>query len=276
MLLRFTKMHGLGNDFMVVDLVTQHCKLNEDLIRSLADRHRGIGFDQLLVVEPPSQPNNDFKYRIYNADGGEVEQCGNGARCFARFVLDKKLTTKNHIKVETLSGDIELIVEADGNITVDMGIPKLAPSRIPFNAPQQQATYKVQTVGGEIELGAASMGNPHAVLVVDSINNAPVNTLGAELESHPDFPQRVNVGFMEVLSRQEINLRVFERGVGETQACGTGACAAVVVGCIQGLLDEQVTVNLPGGSLTIQWQGEGHSVKMTGPACRVFEGQIRL
>ena len=269
-------MHGLGNDFMVVDLVTQHCKLNEDLIKSLADRHRGIGFDQFLVVEPPSQPSNDFKYRIYNADGGEVEQCGNGARCFARFVLDKKLTTKKHIKVETLSGDIELIVEADGNITVDMGIPTLTPANIPFNAPKQLATYQVKVADGEVELGAASMGNPHAVVTVDSVTDAPVDSLGAELESHPDFPQRVNVGFMEIVNRQEINLRVFERGVGETQACGTGACAAVVVGQTQGLLDEQVTVNLPGGSLSIQWQGEEHSLKMTGPACRVFEGQIRL
>lgn len=276
MLLRFTKMHGLGNDFMVVDLVTQHCKLSAGLIQSLSDRYRGIGFDQLLIVEPPSQPCNDFKYRIYNADGGEVEQCGNGARCFARFVLDKKLTTKNRIKVETLSGDIELIVETDGDITVDMGIPKLTPENIPFNAPQQQTSYQVQVADNSVMLGAVSMGNPHAVVNVDSVKEAPVNSLGAALETHPDFPQRVNAGFMEVLSRHEINLRVFERGVGETQACGTGACAAVVVGRIQGLLDEQVTVNLPGGSLSIKWQGEGHHLQMTGPACRVFEGQIRL
>lgn len=276
MRLKFTKMHGLGNDFMVIDLVTQHYKMDEDTVRQLADRNFGIGFDQMLIVEPPTSPDVDFTYRIYNADGSEVEQCGNGARCFARFVKDKRLTAKNEIKVSTSSGKITLHLQSNREVTVDMGEPVLDPKAIPFEADQFASEYDFEANDQQLTLGAVSMGNPHGVLVVDSVKTAPVESLGPIIESHPRFPQRVNVGFMEIVSRNEINLRVYERGAGETLACGTGACAAVVSGQLRDLLDPGVKVNLPGGSLFIEWAGKGHHVNMTGPATRVFEGQIYL
>jgi diaminopimelate epimerase len=276
MLLRFTKMHGLGNDFVVIDLISQRFNLREKHIRKLADRRFGIGCDQVLTVEIPSQPDLDFRYRIYNADGGEVEQCGNGARCFAKFVRDKKLTGKSKIRVETSGGIIELSITDDRQVLVNMGKPQLQPANIPFSAEQFTAVYPLEVDGQQYEIGAVSMGNPHSVLLVDDVDTAPVATLGPAIEAHPRFPQRVNAGFMQLLDRQHIKLRVFERGVGETLACGTGACAAVVSGQLRGLLDQRVNVQLPGGNLSIEWRGEGHPVMMTGPASTVFEGQIQL
>ena len=276
MLLRFTNMHGLGNDFVVLDLVTQRFLLKERHIRKLADRRFGIGCDQVLVVEPPGRPDVDFRYRIFNADGGEVEQCGNGARCFARFVRDKRLIGKDTIRVETKGGVIELLITRNRQVRVDMGAPVLEPARIPFEAPEPATTYTIEADGRSYEIGAVSMGNPHAVLLVDDVASAPVTTLGPRLELHPRYPNRVNVGFMQVVSPREINLRVWERGAGETLACGTGACAAVVSGRLRGLLEQEVQVNLPGGSLSIEWSGAGSAVMMTGPAATVFEGQIQL
>ncbi|GHC24820.1 diaminopimelate epimerase [Kushneria pakistanensis] len=276
MMLHFTKMHGLGNDFMVVDLVTQRARLEPERIRALADRRFGIGFDQLLLVEPPSRPDMDFRYRIFNADGSEVENCGNGARCFARFVLDQKLTARREIAVQTAGGNLLLKVADDGRVRVDMGTPRFAPNEIPLTADTQSHDYALDVDGQTVHLDALSMGNPHAVLDVESVAQAPVTTLGPLIEAHPRFPRRVNVGFMEIVSRQQIRLRVFERGVGETLACGTGACAAVVSGIRRGLLDQHVGVTLPGGSLSIEWAGSGQSVIMTGPAERVFDGRIAV
>jgi diaminopimelate epimerase len=276
MLLRFTKMHGLGNDFVVIDLISQRFNLREKHIRKLADRRFGIGCDQVLTVEIPSQPDIDFRYRIYNADGGEVEQCGNGARCFAKFVRDKKLTGKSKIRVETSGGIIELSITEDRQVLVNMGKPQLQPADIPFTAEQRSTSYSLEVDGQQCEIGAVSMGNPHAVLLVDDVDTAAVASLGPAIEAHPRFPQRVNAGFMQLLNRQHIKLRVYERGAGETLACGTGACAAVVSGQLRGLLDQRVNVQLPGGNLTIEWRGEGHPVMMTGPASTVFEGQIQL
>jgi len=276
MLLRFTKMHGCGNDFVVLDLISQRFLLKERHVRKLADRHFGIGCDQVLVVEAPGRPDVDFRYRIYNADGGEVEQCGNGARCFARYVREKRLTGKDTIRVETKAGVIELQITANKQVRVNMGVPILIPSEIPFVAPERAITYPIDHAGQTFDIGAVSMGNPHAVLLVDEVRTAPVATLGPQLEHHPRFPQRVNVGFMQIVSPHEINLRVFERGAGETLACGTGACAAVVSGHLRGLLAETVQVNLTGGSLSIEWRGEGEPVMMTGPATTVYEGHIQL
>ncbi|GGX85055.1 diaminopimelate epimerase [Litchfieldella qijiaojingensis] len=276
MLLHFTKMHGLGNDFMVVDLVTQRARLREEQVRRLADRHFGIGFDQLLIVEPPLDPDMDFRYRIFNADGGEVENCGNGARCFARFVRDQRLTHKREIRVETAGGPLTLLVEDDGRVTVDMGTPRFAPETVPFEAEEDRDRHALEVDGERLEVGVVSMGNPHAVLRVDDIDQAPVAHLGPLIEAHPRFPQRVNAGFMQIVSCHEIRLRVFERGSGETLACGTGACAAVACGIRQGLLDSPVTVHLRGGDLTITWGGDGTSLKMTGPAERVFDGRVAL
>ena len=276
MLLRFTKMHGLGNDFMVIDLISQHAHIQARHVKSWGDRHTGIGFDQLLLVEAPQHPDVDFRYRIFNADGSEVEQCGNGARCFARFVLDKRLSTKKNIRVETKSGIIELKIHPDNLVTVDMGPPRLSPAEIPFTAEAEALSYTVEVDGQQHNLAAISMGNPHAVLRVEHIDKAPVHELGAKLEVHPRFPQRVNVGFLQVNNRQHGKLRVWERGVGETQACGSGACAAAVAAIGQGWMDSPVQLELPGGSLSIEWAGPGQPVKMTGPAMRVFEGQIRL
>ena len=275
-MLRFTKMHGLGNDFIVIDGVSQSFKLKPEQIQQLGDRHFGVGFDQLLVVEPPGRPDVDFRYRIFNADGGEVEQCGNGARCFARFVRDQNLTNKRVLRVETRNGVIELKITREGRVVVDMGVPRLEPADVPFVADQRANTYCVEDAGETFELSAISMGNPHGVLLVDDVDTAPVETVGPRLERHTRFPARANIGFMQVVSRQTVRLRVFERGVGETLACGTGACAAVVAGRLRGLLDSRVEVQLPGGSLWIEWQGEGAPVMMEGPATRVFEGQVRV
>ena len=276
MLLRFTKMHGLGNDFVVLDLITQSVRLDASLIRFLADRHRGIGCDQVLVVEPPTDPDMDFLYRIYNQDGSEAQQCGNGARCVAKFIRDRRLSAKRRLRVQTLGGPISMSCGKGNVVTVSMGIPRIAPQEIPFTAARQATVYTLQACGQPVEISAVSMGNPHAVLVVDEVETAPVATLGPVLEQHPDFPERTNVGFMQVLDRGEVRLRVFERGAGETMACGSGACAAVVAGRIRGLLDERVRVHLPGGFLQIEWRGEGDPLMMTGPATTVFEGQIAL
>ncbi len=276
MLLRFTKMHGLGNDFMVIDLVTQHAHIQPKHVRQWSDRHTGIGFDQLLIVEPPSQPDVDFRYRIFNADGSEVEQCGNGARCFARFVVDKRLTARKRIRVETRGGIIELNLRGDGQITVDMGAPRLEPAEVPFVAAEAAVAYEVEVAGQRVELAAVSMGNPHGVLRVENVDSAPVHSLGAQLEVHPRFPQKANIGFLQVLDPHHARLRVWERGCGETQACGTGACAAAVAGIRQGWLKSPVQISLPGGTLSIEWAGPGTPVMMTGPAVRVFEGQVRL
>ncbi len=272
----FTKMHGLGNDFVVIDATSQPIELSMEQIRFLADRRFGVGCDQVLLVEPPRQSNVDFTYRIFNADGGEVEQCGNGARCFARYVLDHGLTRKTDIAVDTRAGVITLHVEADGQITVNMGMPRFEPDEIPFQAEQRTEVYPLKLETAEVEVGVVSMGNPHAVLQVEQVDTAPVSSLGPQIEAHERFPRRVNVGFMQVVDRQHIRLRVYERGAGETLACGTGACAAVVIGRQRGWLDDKVTVSLPGGNLKIQWSGEGHSVMMTGPAVSVFEGRVRL
>lgn len=269
-------MHGLGNDFMVIDNVTQNVYLSNEQIRHLSDRNFGIGFDQLLVVEPPYDPDLDFHYRIFNADGSEVNQCGNGARCFARFVRMKGLTNKNKIKVSTHSGKMTLFVERDGLITVNMPVPQLEPAQIPFVAQKMEGTYILRTEEATVLCGTASMGNPHCVLTVDSVADAPVATLGKELERHERFPEGANIGFMEIVSPEFIKLRVYERGAAETLACGSGACAAVVVGQIQKKLAQQVTVELPGGQLKIFWKGPGNPVKMTGPAVHVFDGQIEL
>ena len=270
----FSKMHGLGNDFMVVDCITQNIFFSPELIRRLANRHTGVGFDQLLVVEAPYDPETDFHYRIFNADGGEVEQCGNGARCFARFVRMKGLTNKYSISVSTKKGKMVLSLEDDDQVTVNMGEPEFEPNKIPFKAKQMEKTYILRTDEKTLFCGAVSMGNPHVVTVVDDVQAADVETLGPILESHERFPERVNVGFMQVINRNEVMLRVFERGAGETQACGSGACAAVAVGVLQGLLDDSVTVHLSGGILNIRWQGVGSPLYMTGPASHVFDGQI--
>lgn len=276
MRLRFSKMHGIGNDFVVIDGVGQSVRLTPEKIRFISDRNYGIGCDQVLLVEAPSQPDIDFRYRIFNADGSEVENCGNGARCFAVFVRDRKLTGKSVIKVETAAGLLELRVQADEQVTVDMGEPRLAPAQIPFEADQQAVTYPLNLGNETLEITAVSMGNPHAVTLVDDINTFPVASVGPLVESHARFPARVNAGFMQLVSPREINLRVYERGAGETLACGTGACAAVVAGRLRGLLEPHVAVNLPGGRLNIQWEGPGHPVLMTGPAVIVFHGQIKL
>lgn len=276
MLLKFTKMHGLGNDFVVVDLVTQRFNLSPGHIRKLADRHFGIGCDQVLLVEPPQQPDVDFHYRIFNAEGSEVEQCGNGARCFARFVRDKRLTGNNPIRVQTCSGVISLTVDEHKQVTVDMGAPRFEPAEIPFDAPGRADQYALEVGNQNLTVGAVSMGNPHVVLTVADAASAPVDSLGPLLESHPRFPNRVNVGFMQVIDRQHFRLRVYERGVGETLACGSGACAAMAVGVQQGLLDSSARAQLNGGELQLSWQGEGHPVIMTGPATTVYEGQIKL
>ncbi|MEP4149343.1 MAG: diaminopimelate epimerase [Halioglobus sp.] len=276
MLLKFTKMHGAGNDFVVVDLISQRCKLRPREIRQLADRRFGVGCDQVLLVEPPGNPDVDFRYRIFNADGGEVEQCGNGARCFARFVRDNKLTSKRVISVETASGIIQLRVLDNHQVEVDMGTPALEPQLIPFEAAEQAACYGLQVEENTLEIGAVSMGNPHSILRVDDVDNVDIEHLGPLIENHPRFPQRTNAGFMQIVTGNEIKLRVFERGVGETLACGTGACAAVVYGLSRGWLRDTVTVNLPGGKLSISWAGPGQPVIMTGPTASVFEGTIRI
>lgn len=272
--MNFSKMHGLGNDFVVIDAITQNIHLSSELIKRLADRHTGIGFDQLLVVEPPYSPEHDFHYRIYNADGSEVEQCGNGARCFARFVRLKGLTKKRQLKVSTQKGVITLIVNDDESVRVNMGVPVFDPQQVPFKATKEEKTYIIRAQERTIFCGVASMGNPHCVLQVDDIALAEVEVLGPILEQHERFPEKANIGFMQIVNKKHIQLRVFERGVGETLACGTGACAAVAVGIQQGLLDNQVKVSLPGGELDIEWAGNGHPLHMTGPATHVYDGFI--
>ena len=276
MLLRFAKMHGLGNDFMVVDLISQRVHLSADQIRCLGDRNTGVGFDQLLLVETPQSPDVDFRYRIFNSDGTEVEHCGNGARCFAKFVRDRQLTGKSTIIVDTVCGRMSLHIQKNNLVSVDMGVPILEPAAIPYRANQRQTTYPLKLSDDIITISAVSMGNPHAVTVVDKVSTAAVTSQGPEIEAHSDFPNKVNAGFMAIKSRQEIDLRVYERGAGETLACGTGACAAVVAGRLQNLLDASVVVNLPGGALTIKWAGDGHSVMMSGPAVSVFHGQVSV
>lgn len=275
MKLKFTKMHGLGNDFVVIDAISQSVSLSPEVIRQLADRHLGIGFDQLLLVEK-AQGNADFRYRIFNADGGEVEQCGNGARCFVRFVHDHGLTDQQTIRVETIRGIITPTLEKNGEITVNMGIPRFDPAEVPFSAPQRAPTYPLQIDDHSVEITVLSMGNSHAVQIVPDIELAPVASEGPMIESHPAFPQRVNAGYMQIIDRSHIRLRVFERGAGETMACGTGACAAVVSGILRGVLDNQVEVSMRGGDLRIRWLGENQPVWMTGPAVTVFEGVMDL
>ncbi|MDY0050001.1 MAG: diaminopimelate epimerase [Halothiobacillaceae bacterium] len=272
--LAFTKMHGLGNDFVVFDATAAPLALDPTTLRFIADRHFGIGCDQILLVEPPRQADTLFRYRIFNADGSEVEQCGNGARCFARFVTERGLTREREIPVETAGGRIVLHVEDNGGVTVDMGAPRLEPVDIPFIAPARAPHYALAVDEQTLQIGAVSMGNPHAVLRVDDIALAPVEHLGPLIERHPRFPNRVNAGFMQVMARDHIRLRVYERGAGETLACGTGACAAVVSGRLSGWLDEAVRVDLPGGTLHIRWPGEGEPVRMTGPAVTVFTGEL--
>lgn len=276
MKLTFTKMHGLGNDFVVIDAINQTVDLTPEQVRFIADRHRGVGCDQLLLVESPASSNVDFRYRIYNADGGEVGQCGNGARCFYRFVVEKGLSDKPELTVETASGNIQLRLEDDGQVTVNMGTPRFNPADIPFDAEQELERFPLTVAGQLIEIGAVSMGNPHAVMLVSNIDTAPVAELGPQLETHSSFPERVNAGFMQVVARDQIRLRVFERGAGETQACGTGACAAVAVARRWRLVDDEVFVDLPGGRLLIRWPGGDAPVMMTGPAETVFEGSIEL
>jgi diaminopimelate epimerase len=276
MRLKFTKMHGNGNDFVVFDATHSLPDLDSAQVRHIADRHFGIGCDQVLLVEAPRHPDTDFHYRIFNADGGEVEQCGNGARCFARFVRDKGLTRKSEIRVGTASGVIVPRIEADGRVTVDMGMPRFAPADIPFEAPQRALTYMMEVGENTIEISALSMGNPHAVQVVSNVDLAPVAAQGPLIECHPRFPQHVNAGYMQLVDRKRIRLRVYERGAGETLACGTGACAAVVAGISRGLLDTPVIVETRGGELTVAWGGEGTPVMMTGSAETVFEGEIDL
>jgi diaminopimelate epimerase len=275
-MLHFTKMHGLGNDFVMIDAIRQDVTLNAEQVRRLADRRFGVGCDQVLIVERSSRADIDFRYRIFNADGGEVEQCGNGARCFAQFVRDRGLTDKREIAVETLSGVIRPRLEADGQVTVNMGVPRFEPQEVPFVATARQRVYDLDLDGQTVPVTVLSMGNPHAVQQVVDVELAPVTTQGPKIEHHPRFPKRVNAGYLQVVDRRHARVRVWERGAGETLACGTGACAAVVTGRLRGELDDEVDVHVRGGTLKIVWQGEGEPVWMTGPAVRVFEGEIDL
>lgn len=276
MKLQFTKMHGLGNDFVVIDAINQQVDLNTQAYRFIADRHFGIGCDQILLVETPRLPETDFHYRIINADGSEVEACGNGARCFARFVRERGLSDKSQISVGTTAGPILLKHLSGDQVEVDMGVPVLEPSAIPFAASERARSYPLEIDGVTHEICVVSMGNPHAVMLVPSVDKAPVTRLGPLIEQHPRFPQRVNAGFMQILEPNRVRLRVFERGTGETRACGTGACAAVVAGRLLGRLDPLVSVALPGGELVVEWQGEGQPARMRGTAETVFEGTIEL
>lgn len=283
MKLKFTKMHGAGNDFVVIDAINQQIDFTPEQWKKLADRRFGVGADQMLVVERPQSPGVDFRYRIYNADGGEVEQCGNGARAFVKFVTDQGLTGKRAIKVETMSGVIEPTLEADGRITVDMGAPILAPEKVPFDTAGLQGKqegddtlWPLDIDGRTVWVSVVSMGNPHAVQVVPEAQSAAVQADGPLIEHHPRFPKRVNAGFMQIVDRQQVKLRVYERGAGETLACGTGACAAVVAGIRRGLLDSPVKVSTLGGELSIAWAGIGSPVRLTGPAVSVFEGEIEI
>ncbi|MFP5391073.1 MAG: diaminopimelate epimerase [Gammaproteobacteria bacterium] len=283
MKLKFTKMHGAGNDFVVIDAINQDVNLTADQYKHLGDRRFGVGADQILVVEKPSAPDADFRYRIFNQDGGEVEQCGNGSRAFVKFVTEKGLTRKAAIRVETMMGVIEPRIEADGSIRVDMGPPRLDPAEVPFEASGlggwaegDDTLWPLSLKGKTVFVSVVSMGNPHAVQVVDDVDTAPVPDTGPLIEQHSRFPKKVNAGFMQVVDRQHIRLRVYERGAGETLACGTGACAAVVAGIRRGLLDSPVRVSARGGELSIAWAGPGQSVYLSGPAVTVFEGEIEI
>jgi diaminopimelate epimerase len=269
----FTKMHGLGNDFIVFEANDAHLP-DAARWRQLADRRTGIGFDQALVIQAPRHASDDIFYRIFNADGSEVEQCGNGARCVASLVAQQR--HRQQLRMECPGGPVSALIQANGDVSIDMGIPNFEPASLPFTAPRREPQYTVEVAGQPVEIGAVSMGNPHAVLTVADVDGAPVATLGPALEAHPLFPRRVNVGFMQILAPDHIRLRVFERGVGETQACGTGACAAVAVGRQRGLLAETVRVDLPGGTLTIRWPGEDEPLWMTGPAVSVYTGMVNL
>ncbi|MCC5854715.1 MAG: diaminopimelate epimerase [Idiomarina sp.] len=275
MQLHFSKMHGLGNDFMVIDNVTQNIFLSKEQIVALADRHCGVGFDQLLMVEPPYDPDVDFHYRIFNADGSEVEQCGNGARCFGRFVRMKGLSNKQEISVSTKSGTIRIRLEGENQVNVDMGLPILEPQKIPFKANKEELTYILRADEATYLCGAVSMGNPHCIMMVDNVTEAPVAEVGGLLTTHERFPEGANIGFLQITGERSAQLRVFERGVGETQACGTGACAAAVWGILQEKLTSPATISLPGGSLTITWQ-PGETLWMLGPAEHVYDGQLML
>jgi diaminopimelate epimerase len=276
MMLEFTKMHGLGNDFVVIDAIRQSVNLTPSQVRALADRHFGIGCDQLLLVEAATTPDTDFRYRIFNADGGEVGQCGNGARCFMQFVHEQGLTDKTRVRVETLNGALELLRGSDGLITVDMGVPRFTPAEIPFTAPAEDTRYSLDLGDQRIEIGAVSIGNPHAVLCVEDISSAPVAEIGPRIENHERFPERVNAGFMQIVDRGTVRLRVYERGAGETLACGSGACAAAVIGQRWGKLNSTTRVILNGGELVVSWPGSGSPVMMTGPATTVYQGRIEL
>ncbi|GLP97475.1 diaminopimelate epimerase [Paraferrimonas sedimenticola] len=276
MLFQFSKMHGLGNDFMVVDAVTQNVYFSPEQIKRLADRNQGVGFDQLLMVEPPYDPDLDFHYRIFNSDGSEVEQCGNGARCFARFVRHKGLTNKNSVKVSTTAGKMTLRFEKDNLVAVNMGVPEFEPNRVPFKAKKSEKTYLIQALDQTFFAGVVSMGNPHCVIEVDDVENTDVDTIGAAITRHERFPKGVNVGFVQILAENRVKLRVYERGVGETQACGSGACAAVAVAKLQGKLGRRVQVELTGGRLNILWDGAGKPLTMIGPAEHIFDGQMQL
>jgi len=287
MKLKFTKMHGAGNDFVVIDAIHQDIDFSSAQWRQLGDRRFGVGADQILVVERPTQAGCDFRYRIFNSDGGEVEQCGNGSRAFVRFVSEKGLTDKRSIRVQTMAGIIEPRLEDDGSVTVDMGAPVLEPAAVPFDSsglagqPEGRDTLwpldlRLDDAGHTVLVSAVSMGNPHAVQVVGDVDTAPVAELGPQIERHPRFPKRVNAGFMQVVERGHVRLRVYERGAGETLACGTGACAAVVAGIRRGLLDSPVRVSARGGELSIAWAGEGQPVYLSGPAVTVFEGEIAI
>jgi len=276
MRLEFAKMHGLGNDFVVVDASRRSFTLSAAQISALADRRTGVGFDQLLVVEPAGDSGAHLRYRIFNADGGEVEHCGNGARCFARFVQERGIVSEQPLVLETQNGLISVEALADFNYRVDMGVPELEPARIPLLAARRSVTYTLPLAAAEYQFAAVSMGNPHAVLRVDDVDTAPVTTLGPRIETHELFPQRANVGFMQLRSRDEMRVRVWERGVGETRACGTGACAAVVAARLQNLVDTRVQVHLTGGALQIHWPGEGQPLTMSGPTQRVFDGSVEI
>jgi len=276
MLMKFTKMHGLGNDFVVIDAVTQNVHVTAAMAKRLSDRHLGIGCDQVLVVEPPSDKTLDFDYKIFNSDGGEVGQCGNGARCLARFIRDRRLSGKETVQVKTMNRVISLTINKDKLVSVDMGIPGLEPSDVPFVESTRSSVYAININNEQFDIAAISMGNPHAVLFVDNLDRAPVNVIGQELQSHDKFPKQVNVGFAQIINRQHLKLRVYERGVGETRACGTGACAAAVAAIQQGLMDSAVRVELTGGDLHINWPGEGQPLIMTGSAVTSYQGRIKI
>lgn len=276
MKLAFTKMHGAGNDFVVIDGVTQAVNLNTNQLRRLADRHRGIGCDQILMVTPPDSPDADFRYHVFNADGSRAGQCGNGARCVGRFLREKRLTRQREILLQTNDDSLALSLTEDGRVFAGLGAPRFAPAEVPFQADETQDQYTLDVQGQSLSIGALSMGNPHAILMVDDCDAAPVSMLGPLLEAHTRFPERVNVGFMQVQSRSEVKLRVFERGVGETDACGSGACAAAVHGMKLGLLDEEVLVSLPGGKLSVSWPSMGDRVWLGGPTATVFNGTVTL